>query len=132
MTARKRLPVHVRFTAADGVAWTVWDCTWSKGKHHPRAHGDPTATDRIFVNAERVKRAYRFGKNESRVFEPQALERQLKAAAFLPTQKEDASAYSLGDAEKRTPTFHTVDVKRPARRTPPGGSTPPARGGKGG
>jgi hypothetical protein len=105
MPERKTQRVLVRYTALDGVVWTVWDATWSKGKHHPRSHGDATATDRIFVNAERVKRSYRFGKNESRVFEPQALERQLKGAAFLPAQKVDPSVYSLSEGERRTPNF---------------------------
>jgi hypothetical protein len=29
--------------------WTVWDVTWSRGKHQRRPHGDPTATQRVFV-----------------------------------------------------------------------------------
>lgn len=52
----------------------------------------------------------------------------LNAAAFLPTTKEDKDAYSLSEAERRTPTFHTIDVKRPGRGAPPGGSTPSSRG----
>jgi hypothetical protein len=39
------------------------------------------------------------------VLEDSALERQLNAAAFLPATKEDKDAYSLSDAERRTPTF---------------------------
>jgi hypothetical protein len=97
--------VHVRFTAADGATWTVWDVTWLKGKHHRRPHGDSTATERVFVNADGVKRAYKFKPSDSRVLEEQALERQLNAAAFMPTTKEDKAAYSLSDAERRTPTF---------------------------
>jgi hypothetical protein len=54
---------------------------------------------------EGVKRAYKFKPSDSRVLEQQALERQLNAAAFLPTTKEDKDAYSLSDAERRTPTF---------------------------
>jgi hypothetical protein len=47
--------VEVRFAASDGAEWTVWDVTWSNKKHHRRPHGDPTATERVFVNAEGVK-----------------------------------------------------------------------------
>ena len=67
--------VQVRFTAADGTAWTVYDVTWSNRKHHPRPHGDPTATERLFVNAAGMKRAYKFKPSDTRVLEPQALER---------------------------------------------------------
>jgi hypothetical protein len=128
MPERKKPRVQVRFTAADGSVWTVYDVTWSNKKHHPRPHGDPTATERVFVNAEGVKRAYKFKPSDSHVLEEQSLERQLRAAAFLPTTKEDKDAYSLSEAERRTPTFHTIDVKQPARRAPPGGPTPPFRG----
>ena len=41
------------------------------------------------------------------MLEDQALERQLNAAAFLPTTKEDKDAYSLSEAERRTPNFAT-------------------------
>jgi hypothetical protein len=59
----------------------------------------------VFVNAQGVKRAYKFKPSDSRVLEEQALERQLSAASFLPTTKEDKDAYSLSEAERRTPTF---------------------------
>jgi hypothetical protein len=59
----------------------------------------------LFVNANDVKRAYKFKSSDSRVLEEQTLERQLNAAAFLPTTKEDKDAYSLSEAERRTPTF---------------------------
>jgi hypothetical protein len=71
----KNPSVLVRFTASDGTTWTVWDVTWSKGKHHRRPHADPTATERVFVNADGVKRAYKFKPSDSRVLEEQALER---------------------------------------------------------
>jgi hypothetical protein len=64
----------------------------------------------VFVNAQGVKRAYKFKPSDSRVLEEQSLERQLGSAAFLPTTKEDKDAYSLTDAERRTPTFR--DAKR--------------------
>jgi hypothetical protein len=105
MPDRKKLPVQVRFTAADGTAWTVYDVTWSNKKHHPRPHGDPTATERVFVNPDGVKRAYKFKPSDSRVLEEQALERQLNAAAFLPRTKEDTTAYSLSEAERQVPAF---------------------------
>ncbi len=89
----------------DGATFVIYDVTCSNKKHHPRPHGDPTATERVFVNASGVKRAYRFKPSDSRVLEEQALERQINAAAFLPTTKEDKDAYSLTDAERRTPTF---------------------------
>jgi hypothetical protein len=52
-----------------------------------------------------VRRAYKFKPSDSRMLEEQALERQLNAAAFLPTTKEDTAAYSLSEAERGTPTF---------------------------
>src|SRR5687768_13951641 len=70
------------------------DC-WSKGTHHRRPHGDATATERVFVNADGVKRSYKFKPFDPRMLKEQALERQLKAAAFLPTTTEDEDAYSL-------------------------------------
>jgi hypothetical protein len=73
-------PVHVRFTAESGEVWTVWDTTFSKFKHHRRAHGDPDAKLRVFVNAAGVTRSYTFKKHESRVLGPQELERQLREA----------------------------------------------------
>jgi hypothetical protein len=51
--------------------------TWSNKKHHRRPHGDPSATERVFVNAEGVKRAYKFKPSDSRVLEEPSLERQL-------------------------------------------------------
>jgi hypothetical protein len=62
--------------------------TWSNKKYHRRPHGDPTATERVFVNAEGVRRTCKVKPSDSRVLEEQALERQLNAADFLPT-KED-------------------------------------------
>jgi hypothetical protein len=97
----------VRFSAADGTAWTVWDVTWTNKKLHRRPH-DPTATERVFVNADGVRRAYKFKLSDSRVLEDQALERQLNEAAFLATTKEDKDAYSLSEAERRSPTFRDV------------------------
>lgn len=108
MPERKKPRVLVTFTAADGAVWTVHDVTWSKKKYHRRPHGDPTATDRVFVNAEDGKRGYKFKPSDSRVLEEQALERQLNAAAFLPTTKDDPDVYSLGEGERRTPTFSGV------------------------
>ncbi len=58
-----------------------------------------------------MKRAYKFKPSDSRVVEEQALERQLNAAAFLPATKEDTDAYSLSDAERRTPTFQAPRAK---------------------
>jgi hypothetical protein len=95
MPERRKPRVHVRFAASDGAEWTVWDVTWSNEKCHRRSHADQTATQRVFVNAEGVKRAYKFKPSDLRVFEEQTLERQLKASAFLPTTKEDTDPYSL-------------------------------------
>jgi hypothetical protein len=41
------------------------------------------------------------------VLEDQALERQLNAGAFMPS-KEDKDAYSLSEAERRTPTLRDL------------------------
>jgi hypothetical protein len=86
--------------------------TWSNKKHHRRPHGDPTATERVFVNAEGVRRAYKFKPSDWRVLEGQALERQLNAAAFMPTTKEDKEAYSLTEAERRPRTFRSAEPRR--------------------
>lgn len=76
-------PVHVRFTAESGEVWTVWDTTFSKFKHHRRPHCDPSAKERVFVNAAGVRRSYTFAKNEARALEPRTLERQLRQAEFV-------------------------------------------------
>jgi hypothetical protein len=96
MTDIKGPSVRVRFAAKDGTTWTVWDVTWSKGKHHRRPHGDPSATARLFVNREGVRRVYHFRPGESRVLEEQALERQLGAAEYLP-----AGPAFVSDADPR-------------------------------
>lgn len=75
--------VRVRFTDDDGTAWTLWDTTFGEFEHDIRPHTDPSATARVFVNAAGVKRSYTFHKGESRVLEPQALERQLREASFV-------------------------------------------------
>jgi hypothetical protein len=97
---RKAPPVLVRFTASDGVQWTIHDVTWSRGKYHRRPHADPTATERVFVNEKGEKRAYRFKPSDSRVLEEQSLERQLRESKFLPREKDDPSVYSLSEAER--------------------------------
>jgi hypothetical protein len=114
MPERKHPVVLVRFTASDGVQWTVWDVTWSNKKYHRRPHADPTATERVFVNKQGVKRAYRFKPSDSRVLEEQSLERQLRESKFLPREKPDPDAQSLGPGERITPTFAGVPGKRPS------------------
>jgi hypothetical protein len=105
MSDRKPPRVVVRFTATDGVDWTIYDTTWSRGKYHRRPHGDPTTTERVFVNANGIRRAYKFKPSDTRVFEEQALERQLGASKFLPTSTLPDDSQSLGPGERRTPTF---------------------------
>jgi hypothetical protein len=61
MPELRRLRVLVRFTAANATSGRSYDVTWSKGKHHRLPHGDPTATERVFINQQGVKRAYRCG-----------------------------------------------------------------------
>jgi hypothetical protein len=108
MLERKPPRVLVRFTAADGVEGTIYDVTFSRGKHHRRPHGDPTATERVFVNAEGTRRAYKFKPSDSRVLEEQALERQLRASMFMPTSTGPDEAQELGPGERRSPTFRGV------------------------
>jgi hypothetical protein len=62
----------------------------------------------VFVSAEGVRRAYKFKPSDTRLLEDQALERQLRAAAFLPTEKFDPASLSLGPGERKTPTFSGV------------------------
>jgi hypothetical protein len=59
-----------------------------------------------------VKRAYKFKSSDSRVLEEQALERQLRAAAFMPTSNPNANAHSLSEAMRRPPTFRGVPGRR--------------------
>jgi hypothetical protein len=51
-----------------------------------------------------VKRAYKFKPSDSRILEEQALERQVNAAAFMPTTEEDKAA-AIG----RQQSFPEVD-----------------------
>jgi len=80
---KKRPPVLVRFTGASGEVWTVWDITFSKFKNHRHSHCDSVARARVFVNAAGVKRCYSFKREESRVLDPEFLERQLREAGFV-------------------------------------------------
>jgi len=75
--------VLVRFTAASGEVWTVWDVSFSKFKHARQAHCETSARSRVFVNAAGVRRSYTFKRNESRVLAPRELERQLAQADIL-------------------------------------------------
>ena len=84
----------VRFTADDGIVWTVWDTTFSKFKHRRHAHCDEAARARVFVNVAGVKRSYTFKRNEPRVLDAQQLERQLREASFVG---------EMPDLSKRTP-----------------------------
>ena len=83
--SEKKNPYRVRFRFRDddGTVWTVWDATYSNVRYHLRAHSDPTATVRIFVNEKGEKRSYTFHKGESRVLEVQALERQSREASVV-------------------------------------------------
>jgi hypothetical protein len=65
--------------------WTVWDTKFSKFRRRRRAHCDPDANERVFVNAAGVKRTYTFKRGESRVLTAESLERQLRAADCLGT-----------------------------------------------
>lgn len=66
----------------------------------------PTSRGRCARRPRGARRAYKFKPSDSRVFEEQTLERQLKASAFLPTTKEDMDTYSLSEGERRgPPTF---------------------------
>jgi hypothetical protein len=90
---RRNPRILVRFTDADGTTWTVWDVTWSNKKHHRRPHGDPTATERMFVNAAGVRRAYKFKPSDSRVLEEQALQRQLTGAVEVLAKDSSTRAH---------------------------------------
>jgi len=85
----RKAPLLVRFTDSDGIVWTVWDTTFARFKHHRHAHGDPEAKERVFVNGAGVKRRYRFKRGEARALDPEELERQLRLAGYLATEKLD-------------------------------------------
>jgi hypothetical protein len=55
------------------------------GKFRPYPLESPHANYRYFVNAERVRRAYRFERGESRALTAEDLARQLSAAGYLGT-----------------------------------------------
>jgi hypothetical protein len=93
-TPKKQPAVLVRFTADDGIVWTVWDTTFSKFRNHRHAHCDGAARARVFVNAAGVKRSYTFKRNEPRVLDGELLERQLGEAGFVG---------EMPDLSKRTP-----------------------------
>jgi hypothetical protein len=76
-------PVVVRFTAASGEVWSIWDVTMSKFKHVRQTHCEPLATARVFVNGAGVKRSYRFKSREPRTLAPHDLERQLAEAQLI-------------------------------------------------
>ena len=84
----------VRFTADDGILWTVWDTTFSKFKHRRHAHCDEATRTRVFVNVAGVKRAYTFKNQASRVLDAEELELQLREATFVG---------EMPDLSKRTP-----------------------------
>jgi hypothetical protein len=90
-------------TCREGVAPTVVLCVQQNLSVIKRRD------DELRSDAEaREKRGYKFKPSDSRVLEEQALERQLKAAAFLPTTKADKDAYSLSEGERRgPPTFRS-------------------------
>jgi hypothetical protein len=81
--AKRLPPVQVRFTAESGEVWTVWDTTFTQFKYHRRTHCDPMAKARVFVNAAGMRRSYAFKRGESRLLDPEALERQLHEASFV-------------------------------------------------
>jgi hypothetical protein len=94
--SEKKNPYRARFRFKDddGTVWTVWDTTFSNSAHHVRPHADPSATERVFVNQDGVRRSYPFVKGESHVLEIQALERQSREAQLLG---------EMSDKGKRTP-----------------------------
>src|SRR5690242_11118227 len=87
---KQQLAVQDRFISSSGIVWTVWDTTFSNYRHRRRAHADPTAKQRVFVDAAGVKRSYTFKPKESRVLEPQALERQLGEASYVTAMPDNS------------------------------------------
>lgn len=85
MTAKPR--ILVRFVDEHGIPWTIWDASFSKHKHHRKAHGDEAASSRIFVNAAGVRRSYTFKRGERRELDEAALDRQLREAEYLGAGK---------------------------------------------
>jgi hypothetical protein len=83
------VPDPVRFVAADGVEYRVLDAAMRAGKLIVANPPVPWATSRVFRPREGPRRLYTFAKGESRAPEPVALEQQLRAAEYLPTESFD-------------------------------------------
>lgn len=77
----------VYFTGPDGVVYRVYDATMRAGSlvvANPQASW---ATSRVFRPKVGHRRLYRFAQGESRDPSNEQLERQLRVAEYLPTEK---------------------------------------------
>lgn len=86
------MPHAIYFTGPDGVVYRVLDIAMRAGKTH---YADPPASwaqARVFRPAAGYKRIYTFAAGEARSPTDEALERQLRAAGYLPTHPPHASA----------------------------------------
>jgi hypothetical protein len=77
---------RVRFVAGDGTVFTVWDVSFSGGRHHRHPYTSGRATSRVFVPEAGSRRLHRFKPGESRALEPELLAQQLRSAEYLPTE----------------------------------------------
>ena len=75
---------RVRFIDKSGAAWTIWDTMFDGGRHVRVLHGTSSAQYRVFVDQDEMRRLYRFGRGELRELDVAHLERQLRAAEYLP------------------------------------------------
>jgi hypothetical protein len=93
------------FVAPDGAAWRVTDTLYERRRHRELNLGSAEARYRLFIAPDKTRRVYEFKPGDLRRLDEDTVERQLRESAFLPTQKFDPDAQSLGPGEPRTPTF---------------------------
>jgi hypothetical protein len=79
------------FVAPDGVRYRVLDAAMSNGRTVIANPPVSWATIRLFRPKEGHRRIYTFAPGEARSPTDEALERQLRSAGYLPTQKYDPS-----------------------------------------
>jgi hypothetical protein len=90
------MSISVYFTCVAGTKYRVYDTVFAGGKHEQRPVGDPAATARIFVPNGGMKRSYTFKRGDARILANETLEKQLRAAEYLPSEIPDTSQLTPG------------------------------------
>lgn len=77
------------FTAPDGITYRVYDATMKAGALVVANPLASWASSRVFRPKTGHRRLYRFAAGESREPSDEQLERQLRVAEYLPTEKHE-------------------------------------------